>query len=181
MLLFLDNVPFADHALEVEAPWATAPIRLKPFQTVVTISLTHPHAEAILPGAPRLPALVDTGNNHTLTLRTEHLLASGLTAPFSWGSQPLKVRDASGTEMAIQRLLVDVWLHSNRPELANHPYRVRLGARGAACYPTAGLLLGPPIPLLGLALFCAGSIELNMLCRPTGGVVKVFVPDMPWL
>jgi hypothetical protein len=180
MLLFLDDVPFTETLLEVEAPWSAVPVKLKPFQAVISVSLSHQHVEQLPPGAPRFPALVDTGNNHNLTIGPDHLLASGLNAPLLWGSQPLRLRDASGKEVEVHRLLVDVWIHSNRPELADQPYRVRLGVRGATCFPAAGPLTGPPLPLLGLSFFCTGSIALDLHCQPPGGVLKVSVPDMPW-
>lgn len=179
MWLFLDAVPFLDSPLEVEAPWSPGRAQLKPFQVVIWVSLTHPEAETLPPDSPRLPALLDTGHNHHLSLRVDHLLASGLSAPVSWSDRPLRVRDAGGQDRDVPRLLVDVWIHSNRSELAEQPYRLRLGFGGAACYPASGPFQGPPLPLLGLAALCAGSLQVELQCCPTGGTLRVFVPDLP--
>lgn len=104
---------------------------------------------------------------------------SGLESPWPWSSVPLRVRDASGVERDVPRLLVDVWLHGDglQPNAAAYP--LRLGFRGAACYTFGGAVAGPHLPLLGLAALCAGSLTVELQCNPAGGTVRISIPDAP--
>jgi hypothetical protein len=177
MPMLLHGVTFSASARKVEeAVWPT-PIPLKPYQILVWVSLAHPGIEHLPPETPRLPALLDTGHNHNLSLREEHLQHCALSPPLPWSSVPLQVRDASGAEWAIPRLLVDVWLHSNLPELADRPYPLRLGFRGVTCYPASGPVKGPHLPLLGLAALCAGSLTVEVRCTLAGGILNVTAPE----
>jgi hypothetical protein len=106
----------------IDSVWPTA-IRLKPFQVLLWLSITHRGLEHLPPGTPRLPALLDTGHNHNLSLREEHLVHSGLETPWPWSSSLLKVRDASGIERDVSRLLVDVWLHRDLQQPGEQAYR----------------------------------------------------------
>jgi len=151
-------------------------IRLKPHQILLWVSLTQRGLERLPPATPRLPVLLDTGHNHNFSLREDHLVRSGLESPWPWSSIPLRVRDASGIEREVPRLLVDVWLYPDPPQLGQVAYPLRLGFRGAACYPATSAVSGPHLPLLGLAALCAGSVTVTMQCSPTGGTVRLSIP-----
>jgi hypothetical protein len=176
MQLFLKNLSFSAAPTDLVVPWAQT-VRLKPFQLVVWVSLS-PRGMSRLPeDVPRLPALLDTGHNHNLSLREQHLPYSGLTPDqLEWRGTPLRVRDASSREWEVARLLVDVWVHSNTTRLSRRPFPLRLGAVGAACYPERGPVAGPFLPLIGLRALCVNSVDLELRCRPDGGVINLRVP-----
>jgi hypothetical protein len=178
MTLFLNDLTFSDSRCEVVVPGWGMPLRLEPFQVLVWLSITAEGCEQLPAGTLRFPALLDGGHNHTFSCREEHLRQAGLSLPLPSGERPLQVRDASGVTRPVQRLLADIWLHSNMPELAERPYPLRLGPRGIACYASGGSVSGTHLPLLGLAALCAGSLTLKMQCHPNGGTVQVHVPDV---
>lgn len=153
-------------------------IRLKPHQILLWVSLTHRGLERLPPATPRLPVLLDTGHNHNFSLHEKHLMHSGLESPWPWSSVPLRVRDASGIEREVPRLLVDVWLHPDPPYPSGGAYPLRLGFRGAACYTAATAVSGPHLPLLGLAALCTGSLTVALQCSPAGGTVHISIPDV---
>jgi hypothetical protein len=122
---------------------------------------------------------LDTGHNHNFSLREQHLTHSGLETPWPWSGTPLKVRDSSGVEHEVPRVLMDAWLHADVPQPSVSAYPLRLGFRGAACYVATGPVPGPHLPLLGLAALCTGSLTAEFQCNPSGGTVRLFVPDPP--
>lgn len=162
---------------EVSEPIWGEIIHLKPHQILLWVSLTHRGLERLPPRTPRLPVLLDTGHNHNLSLREDYVLRSGLESPWPWSSVPLRVRDASGMEREVPRLLVDVWLHADALQSDDAAHPLRLGFRGAACYTVAGAVAGPHLPLLGLAALCAGSLTVELQCNPAGGTVRISIPD----
>jgi hypothetical protein len=175
--LLWQTLSFTSTPREVSNPlWPTA-VRLKPYQVLLWVSLTHRGLTQLPPGTPRVPALLDTGHNHNFSLREEHFALSGLESPVPWSSMPLRVRDASGIEREVPRLLVDVWLHADAAQTSELAYPLRLGFRGASCYLSDTTVSGPHLPLLGLAALCAGSVTLEMQCGPTGGTVCISVPE----
>jgi hypothetical protein len=173
------SLAFSAAPRELSDPAWGEVIRLKPHQILLWVSLTHRGLDRLPPATPRLPVLLDTGHNHNLSLRQDHLMRSGLEAPWPWSTVPLRVRDASGVERDVPRLLVDVWLHGDglQPNAAAYP--LRLGFRGAACYTLAGAVAGPHLPLLGLAALCAGSLTVELQCHRAGGIVRISIPDAP--
>jgi hypothetical protein len=178
MRLFLKDSRFSAWPTELPVPWSQ-PVWLKPYQIVLWVSLSNRGLGRPPDVVPRLPALLDTGHNHNLSLREEHLLASGLVPhELEWRGVPLRVRDASFQEWDIPRLLVDVWIHSNLPRLARRPFPLRLGAVGAACYLEQGPVRGPFLPIVGLRALCVNSVALELGCQPSGGTVSLRVPAL---
>ena len=176
MSLLWQTLTFSVAARDVTDLGYPEAIRLKPYQVLLWVSITHRGLQHLPSGTPRLPVLLDTGHNHNLSLREEHLAHSGLETPWPWSGSSLKVRDASGIERDVPRLFVDVWLHRDAPQPDEKAHPLRLGFRGAACYPTRGSVQGPHLPLLGLAALCAGSLSLEFECHPAGGTIRLFVP-----
>jgi hypothetical protein len=179
MRLFLKDLSFSSFPREIAVPWSR-PVWLKPFQLAIEVSIT-PRGLVRLPdNAIRLPALLDTGHNHNFSLREEHLAVSGLDfSELEWLGSPLRVRDASGAEHEVPRLLVDVWLHSNLPRLANRPFPFRLGSVGASCYLRQGAVSGPFLPLLGLRALCLATTSVELRCDPSGGRLNLRLPTLP--
>ena len=89
---------------------------------------------------------------------------------------PLRVRGASAQEWDVPRLLLDLWLHSDLPRLAQRPFPLRLGVVGAACYLSDGPVPGPPLPIIGVRALCLASIAIELRCNPTGGTLNLRVP-----
>ena len=179
MAVLWQTLAFCDTPREViDAGWVT-PIRLKPYQILAWVSLTHRGLARLPHATPRIPALLDTGHNHNFSLREQHLTQSGLETPWPWSSSPLKVRDSSAVEHEVPRLLLDLWLHPDAAQPNDVAYPLRLGFRGAACYLAAGPVAGPHLPLLGLAALCAGSLTAEFQCNPSGGTVRLLVPAPP--
>lgn len=176
MAVLWQSLAFSATPRELYDPAGGEVIRLKPHQILLWVSLTHRGLDRLPPATPRLPVLLDTGHNHNFSLREDHLVRSGLESPWPWSSVPLGVRDASGIEREVPRLLVDVWLHPDPPQPGAVAYPLRLGFRGAACYPTTSDVSGPHLPLLGLAALCAGYLTVALQCRPTGGTVRISIP-----
>lgn len=179
MRRFLHDLPFVDRPRDVPVR-GLLPVQVKPYQLAIWISLSPPNSLRLPVDAARLPALLDTGHNHNCSLRERHLLAAGFDPEgLIWPAAPLRIRDAGGREMETPRVLVDVWIHSNLPRLANRPFPLRLGAVGAACYRTNGPLVGPPLPIIGMRALCLASVNLDLHCRPSGGTVNLRVPAIP--
>jgi len=108
---------------------------------------------------PRIPALVDTGNNFDFSIQHRHL------------------RDWAGIDPALLPLLGDiainerivhchqasVWLYPNVPgkrEIAHDklPLRLRM-KKGIAVYPRDAVPPGPRIPLLGVAALLNNDLD----------------------
>jgi hypothetical protein len=176
MRQFLKDLSFSANPMEIVGP-DTPALQLKPFQLVIWISLSARGTLQLPANAPRLPAILDTGHNHNLSLREEQLVRAGLPPEaWEWRGASLKIRDSSSVEWDIPRLLVDVWLHSNLARFKHHPLPIRLGAHGAACYPAQGPVLGPRLPVVGMRAFCLASLALELLCHPQGGVLNLRMP-----
>ena len=176
MRSFLVDVPFYDHERAISVP-RLGPYKVKAYQLVTWISLTARGTEKLPAKAPRLLALLDTGSNHNFSVREEHLQIAGV----QWrdagpSARPLRVRDASSREWDVPRVHLDVWLHSNLPELARQPFPLRVGAVGGACYLTGGPVAGPPIPIIGIRALCTTSVDIEIRCEPTGGILNLRVP-----
>ena len=105
----LDRLPYSADATFVAAPGASVRVKLYQFILVVSIGLqTLQEWDLRMPG---FPALLDTGNNHNLSISRGHLLR--------WaGLEPEARRIIAAIRERQQRIPLDaasVWLHKNRP------------------------------------------------------------------
>lgn len=177
MRLFLRDVEFSAEAREVDAP-GSRKFRLKPFQIPLWISVTPRGYAQLPPDAPKVLSLLDTGHNHNISLREDHLhwCALGFDQA-ALATVPLRVRDASGREWDVPRLQVDVWLHSNLER--RRPFPIRFGLVGAACYLAGGPVAGPPLPTLGVRSLCVASLSVELHCHSRGGRLNLRVPAKP--
>jgi hypothetical protein len=111
-----------------------------PLEPVVWISLTRPEVTTLPEGAPRFPAVVDTGHASSLSIKQEHLgkLVDPMALPFL--GRPAVLVYADGRRASLPRYQARVWLHGFHPDPARQPPPLRLPTRdGIICYRTAPL------------------------------------------
>ena len=68
----LDRFPYSADATFVSAPGGS--VRVKPYQIMVAVSVSLQTLREWDPRMPRFPAILDTGNNHNLSISRGHLL-----------------------------------------------------------------------------------------------------------
>src|SRR6266851_6577255 len=68
----IDHCPFFETKQRVTV--GETDVEVWPLQPVVWISLTQAGLSELPPGTPRLLAVLDTGNNHNLAIKEEHLV-----------------------------------------------------------------------------------------------------------
>lgn len=124
-------------------------VRIHPDQIIVWVSL---HLADVLewdPKTPRLPAILDTGNNHNFSIREDHLVRWAGIRPAAMGMLG-GIRERG---KAIPLRAASLWLHANRAggtEAAVDRQPLRLAVdEGIAVYPEDGSG-HPRLPLLGL-------------------------------
>ena len=140
----LDRLPYSADASFVAAPGTS--VRVKPYQIVVAVSVSLWALRDWDPRMPGFPAILDTGNNHNLSISRGQLLR--------WaGLQPEALRIIGAMRERQKRIplhAASVWLHRNRPrERAvgdQEPHLLKL-EEGIAIYPDD---IGPRLPVLGL-------------------------------
>jgi hypothetical protein len=150
----LDRLPVVDQHYQLEV--SGEPLKTRPFQIIVQVSISD-----LLTGdsrVPIIPALLDTGNNHNLSIQENHLVR--------WaGVQPLSlpflgaIREGGRT---LSLRLANVWIHRNRSgrrELRDgEPFLLALN-EGIAIYPEDGSSY-PRLPLLGLRGIIKNNLKL---------------------
>ena len=167
----LDRVPYSSGAAIVSAPGAGGSVRVKPYQIVVTISLGLQTLLEWDPRMPRFPAILDSGNNHNLSISRGLLLR--------WaGFQPEALRIIGAISERQQRIPLhsaSVWLHRNRPgerdvgDQEPHPLKLE---EGIAVYPDD---IGPRLPVLGLRALTQN--QLHVAIDPEQMRVNLRTPD----
>jgi len=165
----LDRLPYSSEATFVSAPGGS--VRVKPYQILAAISVSLQALAEWDPRTPRFPAILDTGNNHNLSISRGHLLRwAGLQA------EALQIIGAIRERQ--QRILLHaaaVWLHSNLPgEQAmrdQEPVPLML-EEGVAVYPDD---IGPRLPVLGLRALTQN--QLHVAIDPERMRVNVRTPD----
>lgn len=123
--------------------------RLKPFQAIIWLSVRPqikdlPAAERarLPPDTPQIPAILDTGNNSTLSIQEAQLRPALDESHWRFSQNcPRYTRDASGRGTFIPKLWADVWLRADNPPANSlREHRIQLGNEGINFYPD-----GPPI------------------------------------
>ncbi len=66
----LNRLPFSEERSSVSTPDGI--VDVKPYQIVVMVSLAARGLMELPEGSRRFPAILDTGNNHNFSIRTEH-------------------------------------------------------------------------------------------------------------
>lgn len=109
--------------------------------------------------APRLPALLDTGNNFGFSMRDRQLREWAGIRPELL--KPLGEAQIEG--QPVERRKAAVWLFPNMPgrrEVSGSPPPFRLEMRkGIAIYPPEAIPPGPRLPLLGLPALLDNDLD----------------------
>jgi hypothetical protein len=165
----LERLPYSGDATLVSAPGAS--VRVKPYQIVVAVSVSLQALREWDPRMPGFPAILDTGNNHSLSISRGHLLR--------WaGLQPEALRIIGAMRERQQRIplhAASVWLHRNRPgervlkDQEPHPLKLQ---QGIAVYPDD---IGPRLPVLGLRALTQN--QLHLAIDPERMSVSIRTPD----
>jgi hypothetical protein len=101
-------------------------------------------------GAPKIPAILDTGNTFGFSIAEEQLLRwCGMRAQSLETLGPILIN-----AQRLNRHSADVWLHPNQPKKRDAfrsalPFRLEL-RDGIAIYPADRPVPAPRLPLLGL-------------------------------
>lgn len=155
----LDRSPFADHATEVVVRGER--VRIRANQIILWITLTGYRTDVPNPSAVPFPAILDTGHNHSFSIRERHLTDWAGLRPESLGvSRPIRER-----ERQLVLRLANVWVHPNAPrhrdQLADAPPRLLRATQGIAVYPPGGDDF-PRLPILGLRAIAENRLVLNV-------------------
>ncbi len=148
MARIIRNLPFYDHATTVEV--RGRPVEVKRDQMIVWVSLSEMGMRHLDRNAPRLPAVLDTGCNHALVIRQQHLVEwAGVRAEHLRRLRPTRVYGTSAPQLA-----ANIWLHPNQPGRrdefsAQRPFLLTT-EQGIAVVPRAADQGNPRLPLLGL-------------------------------
>jgi len=140
----VDRLPYADQPAASNVRGEA--IRVKPFQILVQVSIGLRSLPDWDPRTPTFPAIMDTGNNHNLSIRRGQLLRwAGLNPEALTILGALRER---GQRVALHA--ARLWLHRNKPGhsdlLGREPCPLRV-EEGIAIYPDE---TGPRLPILGL-------------------------------
>jgi hypothetical protein len=152
----LSRLPLSETHFHLAVPDGVAEV--KPFHIAVMVSLSARSVLELDPGAPRFPAVLDTGHNHTFAIRREHLVNWSRMA----GTERGRIR-VGGERMPL--VAASVWIHPNLPgtaEVADRPaFQLEL-KEGIAVYPPD--VANPArLPILGLRAL----VRNDLLCgRP---------------
>ena len=149
----LDRLPFSQGPSEVSTPDGIAEV--KPYQIVVIVSLVARDLLDLPQGSPRFPAILDTGTNHNLSVRTEHFER--------WARLRLRQRGKvriQGDDVPL--VAGSVWIHPNRPgtHRLTEGQAIRLEMRdGLIVYPETAP--NPArLPILGLRALVRNHLKL---------------------
>jgi hypothetical protein len=120
-------------------------IQVKPYQVIVWISVATKDVLVWDPKIPKIPAILDTGNNHNLSIQAEHLVKWGGIEPEALPLQG-KVRE-KGEEIPLRAAAF--WLHTDMgPFALNMDDGVAVYARN-----------GPRLPLFGLRALTNNKLQ----------------------
>jgi hypothetical protein len=150
----LNRLLFSERRSDVLTPDGIAEV--KPFQIVVLVTLVMKDVLELDPGAPRFPAVLDTGNNHNFAIREEHLRR--------WArlSLPEQRHSITVDGQRVPLLNARVWLHPNKPttlSVADRPaFRPEM-PEGIAVYPR-GVPNPARLPILGLRGIVRNDLKL---------------------
>jgi hypothetical protein len=132
------------------------PLRIRPFQIIIQLSISGPWEWDA--GAPIIPALLDTGNNHNFSIQEHHLTRWAGVHP---QTLPLLGAMREGGRSPSLRF-ANAWIHRNHPGRrdlrAGEPFLLAL-REGIAIYPDDGSNY-PRLPLLGLRAIIKNNLKL---------------------
>ncbi len=150
----LDRLPFFEARSAVWAPDQLATV--KPYQIIVTVSLTPRELMDPDPGLPRFPAILDTGHNHNFAISETH--------PRSWAHlTPAGSRHQIRVQgRPVPLINAGLWLFPNEPRhitaSGRSPMRLAL-PEGIAVYPD-DLPSPARLPIIGLRALATNELRL---------------------
>jgi hypothetical protein len=161
-------------------PYAAAPttetvrgesLTVKPFQIVMWVSIGIREIVAWDPRTPRLPAVLDTGNNHHFSISSTHL---GRWAGIQPAALP-RLREIRDRGKRITLHAARLWLHPNIPGerqvAAAEPVGLNID-EGIALYPDEA---APRLPVLGLRALTVN--KLHLMVDAERRLVQLRTPD----
>jgi hypothetical protein len=154
------KLPYDDRHTKLTLPGGDNVLVL-PYQIVIWISITPTNVKAVSKSTPRLPAVIDTGFNHSLLIREEHLS--------NWAGLAIEQLSPLATQITaydrrVRLRAANVWLYSNRSgkrdELLNKPpTQLPLYQQVAVC---PSDVESPRLPLLGLRALTLAGLDLRV-------------------
>jgi hypothetical protein len=149
----LSRLPVLETHSEVSTPGGI--VAVKPYQIVVMVSITARNVTELDQGAPRIPAILDTGDNHNLAIRREQLNRWVRLRQPERGQ--IRVGDAR-----LPLVPANIWIHPNRPGTregtGRQPFKLEV-KEGIAVYPPEAT--NPArLPILGLRGLVRNGLKL---------------------
>lgn len=163
MPAILRRLPF--FAQETHVVAGDRRIKVRSDQIVVWISIAAESETTWRAGALRFPAILDTGCNHNLVIREDHLAVfAGISLRMLPQSRSLRIQGRRAVE-----LRADLWLHRNRAgrrdEFADRqPYLLNTHEGIAVMEAVEGDDY-PRLPLLGLRALRWANLHVWINCR----------------
>jgi hypothetical protein len=156
MPILIDRVSIPEVTSELE--FRGQRIRLRRDQIVVWVTVTKAVTDASDPRLVPFPAILDTGHNHTFSIRERQLVDWAGLDPENLS----EVGSARDREHRIGLRQATVWVHRNhhgsRERLTSDPPFALSAPTGVAVYPSA--LDFPRLPLLGLRAITGNRLVL---------------------
>lgn len=169
MTKVLDQLPILEKRTSLK--FEDKHVTVRRHQILVWVSV---HLAGVLqpePNIPKIPALLDTGNNFDCSMQDRHLREWAGIDP---ALLPL-LGDMEIEDQTVGRHEATVWLYPNIPgqrkiAIGRPPLRLRM-ERGIAVYPRDAVPPGPRLPLLGLPALL--NNDLDFWLDPEGRCVTV--------
>ena len=157
MTKVLDQLPIVDK--RTFARFDDKHVKVHRNQILVWISIQLAGAREVEKSIPKLPALLDIGNNFDLSIQHRHLREWAGIDP---ALLPL-LGDIVIDDRTVDRHEAAVWLYPNAPgkrEVASDklPHLLEM-RKGIAVYPRDSLPQGPRLPLLGVAALVNNNLD----------------------
>ncbi len=153
----LDRLPITEARTSVR--FGDRHVTVLPDQILVWVSVHLSGVSRPEVNIPRMPALLDSGNNFGCFLQHRHLREWAGIDPATL--RFLHTRDINGRPVPCHE--AGIWLYRNVPgtrEIADErpPFRLRL-PKGIAVYPPDAVRAGPRLPLLGLPAILKNDLD----------------------
>jgi hypothetical protein len=157
MTKILDRLPVLEQ--RTSPSFAGKSVTVHRDQILVWVSVHLAGVPRLEPNIPRIPALLDTGNNFGFSLQQRHLREwAGLDPGLLSLLGNLEINDQT-----VNRHEASVWLYPNVPgkrevAVGSPPYLLEM-ERGIAVFPPDAAPPGPRLPLLGLAALLNNNLD----------------------
>ena len=172
MSKILDQLPYSD---AIGRPVVCGEeVSVHVHQIIVWVSLSARDSLQLAEDAPKIPAILDTGNTFGFSIAEQQLVRwCGMQARSLETLGPVLINN-----QRLNRHSADVWLHPNQPKRRDSfrrepPFRLEL-RDGIAIYPSDPRIPAPRLPLLGLraidenGLRCTINGKSRMVSVSTG-------------